>query len=212
MHMFSRRQAAHQPWARCWHLKDCLVCLQGLAGSPSGSLMALYPFAHFLATPCLSAWPYSIIWAAKKTSPNLKLIQPISEYCFTSRSAQSWRYIRNPKAGPCLTLNIAWLPSFFYSALFHKQHCTMQAFEKFEALYMYNPDESLNIVEKTKNKRRWPNVDLMLGQCRRQWANGKSTSGQRYISIGSTSCIFCIAKQVQYSLWYRVLTVELIII
>ena len=28
-----------------------------------------------------------------------------------------------------------------YSAQYHSQHCTLQAFEQFEALYMHNPDD-----------------------------------------------------------------------
>ena len=30
---------------------------------------------------------------------------------------------------------------FFYSAQYHKQHCTLHAFEQFGALYMHNQDD-----------------------------------------------------------------------
>ena len=42
--------------------------------------------------------------------------------------------------GLCPTL-ISMTSIFFYSAQYHRQHCTPQAFEQFGALYMHNPDD-----------------------------------------------------------------------
>ena len=68
----------------------------------------------------------------------------MSEYCFKSLSAQSWQYgdRKKPEVGT--------MPYFYlmtsrvlYSAQYHRQHCTLQAFEQFSALYtcMYNIDD-----------------------------------------------------------------------
>ena len=72
----------------------------------------------------------------------------LSEYCFTPLSAQSWQYRdrRKPEAGTTC------MPHFFrmtsrvlcsvYSAQYHRQHCTLHAFEQFGALYMHNYDDN----------------------------------------------------------------------
>ena len=53
-----------------------------------------------------------------------------------SLSAQSWQYRdkRKPEAG---TMPYCYFEcsSVFYSAQYHRQHCTLQAFEEFGALY-----------------------------------------------------------------------------
>ena len=56
--------------------------------------------------------------------------QPIYEYCFTSLSAQSW-----PELLFQMTSRV------LYSAQYHRQHCTLQAFEQFGALYMQNHND-----------------------------------------------------------------------
>ena len=45
----------------------------------------------------------------------------------------------SPKSGPCPTL----ISNDFkgYSAQYHRQHCTLQAFEQFGALYAHNHDD-----------------------------------------------------------------------
>ena len=57
----------------------------------------------------------------------------VSDYCFTSFSAQSWQYRdrRKPKAGTIMLYsNFEWL-----------QHCALHTFEQFGALYMHNHDD-----------------------------------------------------------------------
>ena len=44
------------------------------------------------------------------------------------------------------------------------------------------------------NTRRWPNVDLMLGQRRRRWANINPTLGQRLVFAGTAVAIVSRAE------------------
>ena len=63
-------------------------------------------------------------------------------YCFTSLSAQSWQYRdrRKPEVGT-IPYPFRMTSSYIYSTQYHRQHCTLQAFEQFGALYMHNPDD-----------------------------------------------------------------------
>ena len=47
---------------------------------------------------------------------------------------------RKPEARTMPYFYFEWLQSFFYSAQYHRQHCTLHAFEQFRALYMNNHD------------------------------------------------------------------------
>ena len=47
---------------------------------------------------------------------------------------------RSPKPGLCPTL-ISKDFKGFYSAQYHRQHCTLKAFEQFVALYMHSHDD-----------------------------------------------------------------------
>ena len=64
-------------------------------------------------------------------------IQWVSEYCFTSLSAQSWQYRerRNPEAGTMPYSYFDWLQGY---AQYHRQHRTLHAFEQFRALYNHD--------------------------------------------------------------------------
>ena len=47
----------------------------------------------------------------------------------------------SPEPGLCPTLILNdFKGSLFYSAQYHRQHCTLQAFEQFGALHMHNHD------------------------------------------------------------------------
>ena len=68
------------------------------------------------------------------------IIGTLSEYCFTSPSAQSWQYRdrRKPEAG---IMPYSYFERLLYSAQYHRQHGTLHAFEQFVALYMENHDD-----------------------------------------------------------------------
>ena len=59
------------------------------------------------------------------------------EYCFTSISAQSWQY----RDGRNALLLFRMTSRVLYSAQYHRQHCTLHAFEQFGALYMHNHED-----------------------------------------------------------------------
>ena len=66
-----------------------------------------------------------------------------SEYCFTSLSVQSSQYRdrRKPEVGTILySYRMTW--RVLYSAHNHRQHCALQAFQQFGALYMHNFDDT----------------------------------------------------------------------
>ena len=66
----------------------------------------------------------------------------VSDYCFTSPSAQSRQY-RNRREHEVGTVPYSYRMTsrILYSAQYHRQHCTLQAFEQFGALYMNNPND-----------------------------------------------------------------------
>ena len=66
-----------------------------------------------------------------------------SEYCSTSLFAQSWKYHdrRKPEVGTIL-YSYRMTPRVLYSAQYHRQHCALQAFEQFGALYMHSLDNT----------------------------------------------------------------------
>ena len=43
-----------------------------------------------------------------------------------------------------------------YSAQYHRQHCTLQAFEQFQALYMHNLDDKYSIRPGFEPSTPWP--------------------------------------------------------
>ena len=43
----------------------------------------------------------------------------------------------------------------FYSTEYHRQHCTLQAFEQFEALYMHNHDEKWYLQVTSLSRYEW---------------------------------------------------------
>ena len=49
---------------------------------------------------------------------------------------------RSPKPGLCPTL-ILNAPRVLYNAQYHRQHCTLHAFEQFGALYVHNHDDKI---------------------------------------------------------------------
>ena len=62
----------------------------------------------------------------------------VSEYCFTSLSVQEG----SPMPVLYLLCLIFRMTSrVLYSTQYHRQHCTLQAFEQFGALYMHNHDD-----------------------------------------------------------------------
>ena len=65
----------------------------------------------------------------------------VSEYCFTSPSAQSRQYRdrKKPEVGS-MPHSYRMTPRVLYSAQY-RQHCTLQAFEQFGALYVHNLDD-----------------------------------------------------------------------
>ena len=66
----------------------------------------------------------------------------VSEYCFTSLSAHSRQYRdrRKPEV-EIRPYSYRMTPRVLYSAQYHRQRCTIQAFEQFGALYVHNPDD-----------------------------------------------------------------------
>ena len=70
--------------------------------------------------------------------------QWVSEYCFTSLSAQSWQY-RDKWKPYVATVPYSYRMTsrVLYSAQYYRQHCTLQAFEQFGALYrpIRNPND-----------------------------------------------------------------------
>ena len=57
------------------------------------------------------------------------------EFCFTSHSAQSWQYRDRRKDYALLLFRMT--SRVLYSAQYHRQHCTLKAFEQFGELYKY---------------------------------------------------------------------------
>ena len=66
----------------------------------------------------------------------------MSEYGITLLSVQSWEYRdrRKPEIGQYRIILLNDSNSSIY-AKYHRQHCTLQAFEQFGALYMHNLDD-----------------------------------------------------------------------
>ena len=64
----------------------------------------------------------------------------IYKYCFTSLSEQSWQYSEARSQDYTLLL-FRMTSRVLYGAQCHRQHCTLQAFEQFGALYMHNNDD-----------------------------------------------------------------------
>ena len=64
-----------------------------------------------------------------------------SEYCFTSLSAQTSQYRdrRKPEVGTIL-YSYRMTSKILYSSQYHRQHCALQAFEQFGALYTHSLD------------------------------------------------------------------------
>ena len=68
--------------------------------------------------------------------------ESVSEYCFTSLSAQSWQYRDKRKPVPgIMPYSYRMTSRVLYSAQHHRQHCTLHAFEQLGALYMHSPDD-----------------------------------------------------------------------
>ena len=67
-----------------------------------------------------------------------------SEYCFTAFSAQSWQYRDRSKPR-------VWIrPHSYRSTQYNRQHCTLQAFEQFYAMYMHNFDNKHSARKNSK--------------------------------------------------------------
>ena len=64
----------------------------------------------------------------------------------SSLSAQSWQYRdrRKPEVGTIQSILYSYRMTSraIYSAQYHRQHCALQAFEEFGALYMHNFDDT----------------------------------------------------------------------
>ena len=52
----------------------------------------------------------------------------------------------------------------------------------------------------------WPNVRLLLGQCRRQWANSKPTLGQRLAFAGALRGFDIVTKSRRCTCTFKVIT------
>ena len=161
----------------------------------------------------------------------------VSEYCFTSPSAQSWQY-RNrmeTEVRLCPTL-IEWLQGFStVYMLYHRQHYTPRVFVQFGALYMHNLDDrwltshpagiqTQYLCVLSHNRTEWetgagqyiyymkmtkPHRHETLNQC---WFNYRLRSeilAQQLDDIGSAPLIVLIIMELcEYRIFFTVTTLS----
>ena len=92
----------------------------------------------------------------------------MSEYCFTSLSAQSlqFRDRRKPEVGT-LPYSFQMTSRVLYSAQYHRRHCTLHALEQFGALYMHSPDGKYST---------WPGFETSTSEFRATNGSNESSS------------------------------------
>ena len=86
-----------------------------------------------------------------------------SEYCFMSLSEQLWQYRerRKPEVGTILYSYRMTSTRALYSAQYYRQHCELQAFGQFEALYIHNLDDTHPTRPRLETTRFEPQLDRM---------------------------------------------------
>ena len=102
-------------------------------------------------------------------------LQCVSEYCFTSLSAQSClcRDGRKSEVVP-MPYSYRMTSRVLCGARYLSQHCIFQSFEQFEALHMHRDE----FRSHPANTRHWTNVILMLAHQLWRWPSIRITLGQ----------------------------------
>ena len=88
-------------------------------------------------------WLCVIVWDGGPTFDKmLWQLMWVSEYYSALLSAQSWQYRerKKPEVGT-MSYSYRMTPRVLYSEQYHRQHCTLHAFEQFGALYMHNRND-----------------------------------------------------------------------